>query len=110
MQPLSALAAHIPGIPPVVWLGLLVLCLIVIGVGKLFSAATKSPPPPQPGQPFPPPGQPFPPPQQQSQPFAPPQTPFCQTCGGPGRWLVESNAWGCDRCRQLIGPPPSAPR
>ena len=32
------------------------------------------------------------------------QGPMCQTCGGPGRWIPESNAWGCDRCRQLIGP------
>ena len=41
------------------------------------------------------------PPVQQAQ---APQTPFCGTCGGPGRWLPESNAWGCDRCRQLIQP------
>ena len=32
------------------------------------------------------------------------QGPTCPTCQGPGRWLPESNAWGCDRCRQLIGP------
>ncbi|MBL0212353.1 MAG: hypothetical protein IPQ07_00445 [Myxococcales bacterium] len=42
------------------------------------------------------------------QPIAPqqmaPQGPTCQTCNGPGRWLAESNAWGCDRCRQLIQP------
>lgn len=35
---------------------------------------------------------------------AAPQGPTCQTCHGPGRWIPESNAWGCDRCRQLIGP------
>ncbi len=35
---------------------------------------------------------------------AAPQGPSCQTCGGPGRWIPESNAWGCDRCRQLIAP------
>jgi ribosomal protein L37AE/L43A len=63
----------------------------------------------------PPPGQnPYgaPPPQQnpyaqQPQPPVPQQAaqvPFCGTCGGPGRWLPESNAWGCDRCRQLIQP------
>ncbi len=33
-----------------------------------------------------------------------PQVPFCGACGGPGRWIPESNAWGCDRCRQLIQP------
>lgn len=42
------------------------------------------------------------PPQQQA--MQQPQTPFCGTCGGPGRWIPESNAWGCDRCRQLIQP------
>ena len=66
-------------------------------------------PPPPGANPY---GQPPPPqgynpyaqqqPQQQAQ--AQPQTPFCGTCGGPGRWLPESNAWGCDRCRQLIQP------
>ena len=35
---------------------------------------------------------------------APYQGPSCPTCQGPGRWLPESNAWGCDRCRQLLGP------
>jgi hypothetical protein len=34
-----------------------------------------------------------------------PQGPFCGTCGGPGRWIAESKAWGCDRCRMLIQPP-----
>jgi hypothetical protein len=28
--------------------------------------------------------------------------PFCQTCRGPGRWIPESNGWGCDRCRTMI--------
>jgi len=28
----------------------------------------------------------------------------CQTCGSPGRWIPESNGWGCDRCRQMIAP------
>ena len=52
---------------------------------------------PQPGQPpiNPYTGQPI---QQQ------PPGPTCATCGGPGRWLADSNAWGCDRCRQLIQP------
>jgi hypothetical protein len=48
------------------------------------------------------------------------QGPFCQTCRGPGRWIPESNGWGCDRCRTMImtqpapmpgqmpGPPPQA--
>lgn len=49
------------------------------------------------------------PPQQQMQPQqAAYQGPTCQTCGGPGRWIPESNAWGCDRCRQLIAPPTQA--
>ncbi len=46
--------------------------------------------------------------------------PFCPTCRGPGRWIPESNGWGCDRCRTMImtqpapmpgqmpGPPPQA--
>jgi hypothetical protein len=33
--------------------------------------------------------------------------PFCSTCGGPGRWLPESNGWGCDRCRTMIMAPPA---
>lgn len=50
--------------------------------------------------------QPGMPPQQAygQQPGAALQGPTCPTCQGPGRWLPESNAWGCDRCRQLIGP------
>lgn len=28
----------------------------------------------------------------------------CLTCNGPGRWLRESGAWGCDRCRVLLPP------
>ncbi|MDB4960516.1 MAG: hypothetical protein JWP01_515 [Myxococcales bacterium] len=31
-----------------------------------------------------------------------PQGPVCPTCRGPGRWIPESHAWGCDRCRMLI--------
>lgn len=56
-------------------------------------------PQPMPGQPpiNPYTGQPI---QQQAQ----PPGPTCTTCGGPGRWLADSNAWGCDRCRQLIQP------
>jgi hypothetical protein len=71
-------------------------------------------PPGQYGQPGMPPGQygqPGMPPQQQmgAPPMAAaPQGPTCQTCGGPGRWIPESNAWGCDRCRQLIAPPAQA--
>ena len=42
--------------------------------------------------------------QPQQQAMQQPQVPFCGTCGGPGRWLPEANAWGCDRCRQLIQP------
>ncbi len=37
-------------------------------------------------------------------PQQPPQGPTCAMCGGPGRWLADANAWGCDRCRQLIQP------
>ncbi len=56
--------------------------------------------PPMPGQPpmNPYTGQPIQPQMQ------PPPGPSCATCGGPGRWLPEANAWGCDRCRQLIQP------
>jgi hypothetical protein len=42
--------------------------------------------------------------------------PFCSTCGGPGRWIPESNGWGCDRCRTMImtapmqAPMPGPPR
>jgi hypothetical protein len=32
------------------------------------------------------------------------QSPFCSTCGGPSRWVPESAAWGCDRCRRLVTP------
>jgi len=58
-------------------------------------AAVGQPPAPMPGQPpiNPYTGQPIPPP-----------GPTCATCHGPGRWLAEANAWGCDRCRQLIQP------
>ncbi len=61
--------------------------------------------PPPPHNPYgaPPPQNPYarqPPVQQQQA----PQVPFCGICGGPGRWIPESNAWGCDRCRQLIQP------
>src|SRR5262245_61345645 len=36
------------------------------------------------------------------------QTPPCPACGTPLRWFPEMNAWGCDRCRQMIpvGPTP----
>ena len=27
---------------------------------------------------------------------------FCPTCGSPGRWMPEVNAYGCDRCRTTI--------
>ena len=76
-----------------------------------------APPPPQGHNPY---GQPQQPQQQQQAPqgynpyaqqppppqqaMAQPQVPFCGQCGGPGRWLPEANAWGCDRCRQLIQP------
>lgn len=30
--------------------------------------------------------------------------PVCPTCRTPIRWVPESNAWGCDRCRQLLPP------
>jgi ribosomal protein L37AE/L43A len=58
------------------------------------------------------------PPQMHGQPqmpnMAPPQQqqmagPTCATCRGPGRWIPESNGWGCDRCRQMIQPIPAAP-
>lgn len=35
------------------------------------------------------------------------QTPPCPACGTPLRWFPEMNAWGCDRCRQMM--PASAP-
>lgn len=35
-----------------------------------------------------------------------PGQPFCSTCGGPGRWIPQSNGWGCDRCRTMIATPP----
>ncbi|MBA2543493.1 MAG: hypothetical protein H0V17_27880 [Deltaproteobacteria bacterium] len=58
---------------------------------------------PQMGHPGQPPmGMPQPgmaPPQQMA-----PQGPTCTTCGSPGRWIPESNGWGCDRCRAMIGP------
>src|SRR3569623_139126 len=28
----------------------------------------------------------------------------CPNCGFGARWIPESNAWGCDRCRQLVQP------
>jgi ribosomal protein L37AE/L43A len=66
---------------------------------------------------MPPQMQQMPPPQMHGQPnMAPPQMapqpmagPSCATCRGPGRWIPESNGWGCDRCRQMIQPLPSAP-
>jgi hypothetical protein len=36
------------------------------------------------------------------------QTPPCPACGTPLRWFPEMNAWGCDRCQQMLpaaGPP-----
>lgn len=39
-----------------------------------------------------------------------PGVPMCPNCRGPGRWIPESNAWGCDRCRQLIMMPPPPPQ
>ena len=35
-----------------------------------------------------------------------PGAPMCPNCRGPGRWIPESNGWGCDRCRQMIMVPP----
>ncbi len=37
------------------------------------------------------------------------QTPPCPACGTPLRWFPEMNAWGCDRCQQMMqmGPPPA---
>lgn len=56
-------------------------------------------------QPMPgaPPMNPYGAPPNQAQ-MQPPPGPSCATCGGAGRWLPEANAWGCDRCRQLIQP------
>lgn len=37
----------------------------------------------------------------------------CPNCGSAARWFPESNAWGCDRCHQLVQPiqrPPAAKR
>ena len=28
--------------------------------------------------------------------------PFCPACGARLRWVAEQQAWGCDRCRQLV--------
>jgi len=28
--------------------------------------------------------------------------PLCRQCGTPGRWIAESNGWGCDRCRVML--------
>ena len=59
------------------------------------------------GQPYmPQPG--MPPHQMPQQQAAAHQGPPCQTCGTPGRWIPESNAWGCDRCRAIIMPPAPA--
>lgn len=30
------------------------------------------------------------------------QTPPCPACGTPLRWFPEMNAWGCDRCQQMM--------
>ena len=66
---------------------------------------------PQMQQPQPMPMQPVqhpqPMPVQPSQPILPiqqqaPAGPACPTCASPGRWIAESNAWGCDRCRVFI--------
>ena len=35
------------------------------------------------------------------------QTPPCPACGTPLRWFPEMNAWGCDRCQQMM---PAAPQ
>lgn len=37
------------------------------------------------------------------------QTPPCPACGTPLRPFPEMNAWGCDRCQQMLpaGPPPA---
>jgi len=36
-------------------------------------------------------------------------TPPCPVCGTPLRWFPEQQAWGCDRCRQMMPPgPPTA--
>jgi ribosomal protein L37AE/L43A len=59
------------------------------------------------GGPAPQQAQGFPQPPQQSYPQ--PQAPNCQTCGKPGRWMAESNGWGCDGCRQMIMAAPTAP-
>jgi hypothetical protein len=75
---------------------------------------------PQMGHPGPPMGHPGQPPMmghpgQPPMPMAPPPQmaapggPSCTTCGSPGRWIPESNGWGCDRCRQMIGPAMAPP-
>jgi hypothetical protein len=35
------------------------------------------------------------------------QTPPCPACGTPLRWFPEMNAWGCDRCQQMMQMAPS---
>ncbi len=32
--------------------------------------------------------------------------PPCPVCGTPLRWFPDQQAWGCDRCRQMIAPAP----
>ena len=127
----AALAAHI-SIPPKLLVSLIVLglALIVWAIVAIAKSGTKTPVHAAPQAPpcntcggparwnyngwvcdrcqrqVIPMGAPGMPPQQAygQQPGAAPQGPTCPTCQGPGRWLPESNAWGCDRCRQLIGP------
>ena len=98
----AVLLAHID-IPPKLLASLIVLglVLVIFVIKKVVGGGTKAP---QPGVAPPPQGFVPPPPQG----FAPPPPPVCPTCGTQGRWLVESNAWGCDRCRALIGPPNAA--
>ncbi len=87
----QALLAHIP-IPPKLLVSLIVLglALIIWAIVAIARSGSKKNAPPQQMQQFPP-------------------GPPCPTCGTPGRWIPQSNGWGCDRCRQMIPPPPAPP-
>src|SRR5436309_12833669 len=34
--------------------------------------------------------------------------PPCPRCGAPAVWKAQANGWGCDRCQQMLPPPPVA--
>ena len=79
MPAATTLLAHI-SIPPKLLASLIVLglCIVFALIKLAFRKATAVPP------------------------AVTPQVPVCTTCGTQGRWIAESNAWGCDRCRAFI--------